>query len=178
MKKPLSKLPLLVVVLFGVLQLSGCGAGDGDNDESSNTDSNVSTGSGDTNQSTGGEGEVSNQNRYTVEETVVIDSQKDLMFINPPKAHLEAGDAVAHCEGGVFDGHTDWYLPTSDVLSEFHREMNKQNVPPAQMFGHCAAEIGMDGYVRTAVGAGLYGGQPGDPIGFRGAANVRCGRDL
>jgi EGF-like domain len=108
---------------------------------------------------------------------IVSDNVSGLMFMNPAMDHLERDPAITACENATKGGYDDWYLANNAVLGKFHKEMNENGIVPGQLFSYCLAEVTSDGYVKTKKGAEDYGGTPGDPFSFTGAANVRCVRN-
>jgi len=124
--------------------------------------------------------EAVSKKRYTIdsENNTCIDNKENLMWQNYGLSHSERDEAIEFCKNLSFAGYDDWRLPTKAESKVFHYEMNNQGDNPYQLFDHCTAEIVTDGYVRTKKGAEAYGGEPGDVIGFRGGANVRCVRDM
>ena len=117
--------------------------------------------------------------RFQIDATngVVTDTKTSLMWQNSNISHNTRDKAISRCNNLTFAGYSDWRLPTMAQDKVFHFEMNKNGNTPKQAFDRCTAEVTTDGYVRTKKGAQTYGGNPGDPINFRGGANIRCVRD-
>jgi len=159
---------LSAIFLSGILSFSACG-GDGGETEGNGGVTDTDSGSDQTN---------SSQSQFTLNKTTVVDNDNGLMFMNPPQDHAVRTEAVDFCSSAATGGFNDWYLPDSDVLGAFHRDMAAAGQEPLQLFDHCAAEVTADGYVRTQKGVDFYGKNPGDPINFAGGANVRCVRDI
>lgn len=116
--------------------------------------------------------------RFSVDQAngTIADNVTNLMWINSNLSHSERAEALTYCANLVHAGYSDWKLPSMSQAGEFHLQTNTANITPTQRFSGCTAEVVSDGYVRTKKGAETYGGNPGDPINFRGGANVRCVR--
>jgi uncharacterized protein YkwD len=106
----------------------------------------------------------------------ITDNTTGLMWQNAGLSHKERPDALNICANLSHAGYTNWRLPNMAESGVFHAQTNASGIVPTQLFDHCTAEVVSDGYVRTKKGAEQYGGSPGDPINFRGGANVRCVR--
>ena len=107
----------------------------------------------------------------------IFDRRTGLTWQNSDLAMIERDAAITHCQNLQYEGFNTWRLPTTAELTRFHAVTNAAGTVPNQMFDHCAADIATDGYARTKKGAELYGGNPGDAIGFSGPANVRAVRN-
>ena len=116
--------------------------------------------------------------RFAVDDAngTVIDSTTGLMWQNAKLTHSERDAAINFCANLSHAGYSDWRLSNKAESGEFHLQSNQAGIIPTQLFSSCTAEVVSDGYVRTKKGAETYGGNPGDPINFRGGANVRCVR--
>ncbi len=122
---------------------------------------------------------TSSRATYSLDNTthIATDLESRLIWQNGQIGHGDRTAARARCDALEFGGLTGWRLPRTAESRQFHRKMNAEGNTPVQAFTRCTAEVTEDGYVRTKRGAERYGGTPGDPINFRGRANIRCVHD-
>ena len=108
---------------------------------------------------------------------IVMDLTTGLMWQDSSPRFKTETEGIAYCITFELDGHDDWQLPTFDELQTFFKGVDADTSFDLRYWGTfsgCTAAVAIGGYVKTPVGADVYGGEVGDRIYFSGGAAARC----